>query len=67
MYSFNPAMAEMLTNERVAELKGQGMACARHPHQLHRLRSLRHRTGWALVEIGLRLALPRRSAVPVPR
>ena len=73
MYSLNPTMTEMLTKQRVSELSSQ-IALSRprglvegeraKRERLYRLRSVRKATGWALVELGLRLAVPRRSAVP---
>ena len=73
MYSLNPTMTEMLTQQRVSELSSQ-IALSRRSgraerelakkERLYRLHSLQKATGWALVELGLRLALPRRSAVP---
>ena len=76
MYSLNPTMTEMLTQQRVSELSSQ-IALSRRSgraerelakkERLYRLHSLQKATGWALVELGLRLALPRRSAVPGAR
>ena len=73
MYSLNPTMTEMLTKQRVSELSRQTvLSRPRRPaegerakrERLYRLRSARKATGWALVELGLRLAVPRRSAAP---
>jgi hypothetical protein len=66
VYSLNPTMTEMLTNQRVDEIGRQAAQCrlarlsrGRAPSR-ERLGSARKATGWALVEIGLRLAVPRR-------
>ena len=73
MYSLSPTMTEMLTKQRVSELSSQtALSRPRGPaegerakrERLYRLRSVRKATGWALVDLGLRLAVPRRSAVP---
>jgi hypothetical protein len=73
VYSLNPTMTEMLTKQRVSELSSQialsrrsGLAEGERAkrERLFRLRSVRKATGWALVELGLRLAVPRRRAVP---
>jgi hypothetical protein len=73
VYSLNPTMTEMLTKQRVSELSSQIALSQRRGlvegelakgERLHRLRSVQKATGWALVELGLRLAVPRRSAVP---
>jgi hypothetical protein len=73
VYSLSPTMTEMLTKQRVSELSSQ-IALSRQRglvegepakgERLHRLRSVQKATGWALVELGLRLAVPRRTAVP---
>jgi hypothetical protein len=60
MYSLNPAMTEMLTDERIADLRRpKGLRQSRP--SFGSLRSLKKATGWALVEMGLRLAVPRRT------
>ena len=73
MYSLNPTMTEMLTKQRVSELSSQIALSQRRGlvegelakgERLHRLRSVQKATGWALVELGLRLAVPRRHDVP---
>jgi hypothetical protein len=61
MYSLNPALTEMLANERQADLRRQTAGPRRPSPPSGRVRSLRKATGWALVELGLRLAVPRRS------
>ena len=74
MYSLNPTMTEMLTKQRVSELSSQMSVSRRRlpagqelpeTATLPRLRSVRKAAGWALVEIGLRLAVPRRGTAPV--
>ena len=66
MYSLNPTMTEMLTNQRVDEIGRHAAQCRRarlsreSVSSRERLGSARKATGWALVEIGLRLAVPRR-------
>lgn len=52
----NPYLAEKLTDQRVRELRpGAGVS---RPHVAPRgpRNSVRHRAGWTLVTIGLRLA-----------
>ena len=66
MYSLNPTMTEMLTNQRVDEMGRRAAQCRRarlsrgSASSKGRLGAARKATGWALVEIGLRLAVPRR-------
>jgi hypothetical protein len=53
----NPEMLVKLANQRTGELQDT----ARAAHASRRCRphdSIRQRTGWALVQVGLRLALP---------
>lgn len=61
MYSFNPGLSEMLAKERMADLRSQGAGSRQSSPSFGRLRSLRKATGWALVEVGLHLAVPRRK------
>lgn len=67
MYSLNPTMTEMLANQRVDEMSRRVAQCRRarlsrgSASSRGRLHSVRKAAGWALVEIGLRLAVPRRS------
>ena len=51
-----PYMIELLARQRESELRRS--ACDHGPHvpRRRRRRSVRHRAGWALVAIGLRLA-----------
>jgi hypothetical protein len=61
MYSLNPGLTEALANERIADLRRHGAGSRQSTPSFGRLRTLKKATGWALVEVGLRLALPRRS------
>jgi hypothetical protein len=61
MYSLNPGLSEMLANGRIADLNRDGAGLRLSRPSFGRLRSVRNATGWALVEVGLRLAVPRRS------
>ncbi len=64
MYSLNPAVTEMLTRNRQIEMQRQA-AQRRQPRPVPGgRRSFRKAAGWALVEIGLRLAVPRRIELP---
>ena len=63
MYSLNPAVTEMLTTDRLAEIQRQATQCRRPRRASGRTRSLRRAMGWALVEMGLRLAVPHRTVV----
>lgn len=62
MYSLNPWMTENLTNDRVAELNRHAAQSKRRRSSGARRPSIRHATGWALVELGLRIAVRRRGA-----
>jgi hypothetical protein len=59
VYSLNPALTEMVAKQRAAELSRQSRHSDRPRPTMGRLGSFKKATGWALVEIGLRLALPR--------
>jgi hypothetical protein len=61
MYSINPGLAGPLVNDRVAELRRS--AAGRAARGAPRSGSLRRKAGWALVSLGLRLVLPRRSVL----
>ena len=51
-----PHQMKQLVNQRNEELRAQARRSGRHvPRQAPR-NSVRHRAGWTLVEIGLRLA-----------
>jgi hypothetical protein len=60
VYSLNPALTEMLATERAAELSRQAAHPLRPGAASRRSASFRTATGWALVEIGLRLVVSRR-------
>ncbi|MEU3413946.1 hypothetical protein ABZ760_22215 [Streptomyces sp. NPDC006658] len=60
-----------LHHARAAELRAEAdayrlAAAARHPRHLRRPRDLRTRLGWALVEVGLRLAATPKAASAIP-
>ena len=60
----NPVLTQALARDRVAELQksARGSAHARRDKPRRCLtETARRRTGWLLVEIGLRLATPRAS------
>ncbi len=67
MYPINPGLAGPLTQERVSELRRQAAARRRQAPTSLRLRRLRNATGLALVTVGLRIAVPRSSALPSAR
>jgi hypothetical protein len=59
MYSINPGLTAALTDDRLAELKRSAARCRAGQGRPAR-RSMKRATGWFLVTLGLRLALPRR-------
>ena len=62
MCYLHPVLAETLVRDRCAEIRrGVGASAHTRPEQRrHRLiEAVRHRTGWLLVDMGLRLAAPR--------
>jgi hypothetical protein len=64
MYLANPALAQALARDHVADLRHSAQASAhgRHAKAPPRVTSAaRRRAGWLLVDIGLRLATPSRS------
>jgi hypothetical protein len=61
MYSLNPGLTEMLANERIADLGRDRAAIRPSRPSFDRLRWLKNAAGWALVEVGLRLVVSRRS------
>jgi hypothetical protein len=67
----HPALAEALTGERTVELRRSAQANPYRRRPTRRLRvgeTARRGAGWLLVDIGLRLALPRRAMHgPAPR
>lgn len=57
----HPHLTSQLASQRAAELRASGDRARRHlsaagTRNAVRHRSVRHRAGWTLVEIGLRLA-----------
>lgn len=52
----HPYLRELLAAERARELRAQAQQARRHVKRPGPRNSVRHRTGWTLVEIGLRLA-----------
>ncbi len=65
MYSMNPGLSGQLAGDHVAELRRSvaGRAAARAAGaEAVEHGSLRRKTGWFLVSLGLRLVLPRRLA-----
>jgi hypothetical protein len=63
VYSLNPALTEMLANERAADLNREAASSLRVGPKSRRPSSVRTAAGWAMVEIGLRLAVPGRRIV----
>jgi hypothetical protein len=61
MYSLSPGLSEMLANERIADLSRDRAALRPSRPSFGRLRTFRIVTGWTLVAVGLRLAVPRRN------
>ena len=60
----NPFLVQALARDRVAELRQSGRASAqvgRTKAQPGFTDTVRHRAGWLLVDLGLRLAAPRAS------
>jgi hypothetical protein len=67
----NPTLIQALARDRAAELRRAAEAAALGKgahHQQHRIEAARNRAGWLLVDMGLRLAVPRGSlSQPVAR
>jgi hypothetical protein len=60
----NPALVQELIGARVAELRQSAQASARSRSEQRRghvVAAARRGTGWLLVDIGLRLAVPRNA------
>jgi hypothetical protein len=66
VYSLNPGLTEMLAKERSADLSRQAALVHRSENRSGKRRSLKKAAGWALVDIGLHLAVPRHGAGPRP-
>jgi len=62
MYSMNPGLAGALVDDHVAELRRSAASRAPRADGPGRC-SLRRKTGWFLVSLGLRLVLPRHSVL----
>jgi hypothetical protein len=52
----HPYQMEQLAGQRAQELRAQAHLARRHVQHPGPRNSVRHRAGWTLVEIGLRLA-----------
>lgn len=57
--SQNPALVEALAKDRLAELHQATRRCRRETRPRRVIRAARNETGWLLVDLGLRLAVPR--------
>ena len=60
----SPALMRVLASDRVADLRQlseSGVRDKRARPRVHGLEAARLATGWLLVDVGLRLALPRAS------
>ena len=65
----HPTIVEALVRDRVLELRQSavGQARGRREKRRHRVTAAaRHGTGWLLVDVGLRLAVPRGTASNAP-
>ena len=52
----HPYISELVASERARELRAQAQQARLHVQRPGPRNSLRHRAGWTLVEVGLRLA-----------
>jgi hypothetical protein len=52
----HPYQMEQIVSQRTEELRAQAHLARRHVQRPGPRNSVRHRAGWTLVEIGLRLA-----------
>lgn len=52
----HPYQMEQLVSQRAQEIRTQGNLARRHVHHPGPRNSVRHRAGWRLIELGLRLA-----------
>ncbi len=52
----HPYLMELIVSERTEEMRRQAHLARRHVRRQAPRNSVRHRAGWTLVEIGLRLA-----------
>jgi hypothetical protein len=62
----HPAMAEAIARAHLVEARRPRMAGPSPERHAPRGRSVRRATGWFLVNLGLRLAVPRRPLAPTP-
>ena len=54
----HPTVMQALASQRIAELQAAAVSCHRPPSQrTGTATSIRQRIGWALVQVGLRLAV----------
>jgi hypothetical protein len=54
----HPIVMQALASQRIAELQAAAVSCHRQPSQLTgTASSIRQRIGWALIHVGLRLAV----------
>lgn len=62
MNQIHPALLDLLVRDRVAELRqsGAGVRIPREKPRRHPVEAARRGTGWLLVDLGLRLAVPGR-------
>jgi len=64
----NPALLRAIARDRVADLHQSARPVARDRRAGRAAWTIRHAAGWLLVDVGLRLALPRRpTSHPVAR
>lgn len=64
----HPVLAEALIRDRIAELRhsaGPSTAVQAEKRRIKLVAAARQGTGWLLVDMGLRLAMPRVSTKPV--
>jgi len=52
----HPYISELVASERARELRAQAHQARLHVQRRGPRNSLRHRAGWTLVEVGLRVA-----------
>jgi len=52
----HPYISELVASERARELRAQAQQARLHVQRRGPRNSLRHRAGWTLVEVGLRVA-----------
>jgi hypothetical protein len=52
----HPYISELMAGERARELRAQAQQARLHVQRPGPRNSLRHRAGWTLIEVGLRVA-----------